>query len=397
MNVKEKDKQLSSISQNSELRNNLSSVSIDDTGKHPKKEYVLNVRKTDVIQRKNKIRMEYQNDPNAKQMFVSKSNHTIKFIKNVTKDLPTVDMLPPGTKIFHRYNYSSNPNITNTSRLIIDETGKTPKKQKVVSPRKIDVIRSERKPIKVIYENNVRQGPYKIIVQKKEKEKDKINVNIKGKNNKDNSGNINKNESRRSNPKVKESNNTFKNKVEEKTTKKNTENKNIIGKTNMSRAKGNETEIKNAINKTNEKKMANTAINFRRTGNNKNNNKEDEKKEGKLNKFKNKLQPISSNSITVNETDNYRKNISQTEYDQNEEKKSKITLKKSETNSSNGSTGAGFIRLRFMKGNRFGNKGDNKNTSIKTDETITTKIESEADDGKVSKVRMLRNQRRFKK
>ena len=163
---------LSSIPQEQELSHNISRITIDDTGKHPKKEYVLNVRKTDVIQRKNKIRMVYNNDPNAKKTLTSDFNHNIKVIKNVSKDLPTVESLPVGAKIIHRYNFSFNPNIPNTSRVEIDETGKIPKKQVVVSPRKNDVIRQERKPLKINIDNyNSNQTVKKIPIPGKQSDK----------------------------------------------------------------------------------------------------------------------------------------------------------------------------------------------------------------------------------
>ena len=87
------------------------------------------MRKTDVIQRKNKIRMVYNNDPNAKNILQTEFNHNIKVIKNTTRDLPTVESLPVGAKIIHRYNFSFNPNIPNTVRHEIDETGKIQVKQ----------------------------------------------------------------------------------------------------------------------------------------------------------------------------------------------------------------------------------------------------------------------------
>ena len=150
----------SSFSQNLEITgNNIARKVIIDTGKHPKKEYVLNVRKHDVIQRHNKIRFVYNNDPNATKTLHTDFNHNIKVVKNVTKDLPTVDILPEGTKIFHRYNYNYNPNITNLSKISIDQTGKSPKKQVVVSPRKNNVIKTERKPLKMTYQNYISENP----------------------------------------------------------------------------------------------------------------------------------------------------------------------------------------------------------------------------------------------
>ena len=162
-----KNRPLSSVPQSPDSnmpRNNTVRILIDQTGRIPKKEYVLNVRKTDVIRRKNKIRMVYNNDPNKKSV-TTEFNHNIKVIKNVTKDLPTVDSLPAGAKIIHRYNYSFNPNIPNTSRHEINETGKIPVKQVQVSPRKNNVIKTERKPLKMTYEmyNSTHQGGTKVI------------------------------------------------------------------------------------------------------------------------------------------------------------------------------------------------------------------------------------------
>ena len=66
--------------------------------------------------------MVYNNDPNAKKTLKSDANHNITVVKNTTRDLPTVDSLPVGAKIIHRYNYSFNPNIPNTGRKEIDDT-----------------------------------------------------------------------------------------------------------------------------------------------------------------------------------------------------------------------------------------------------------------------------------
>ena len=87
----DKKRPLSTIPQSPD-RDNISSVSIVDTGKHPPKTYVLNVRKTDVIQQTKKPRKE--NKP-----VDSNYNHNIKVVKNVTKELPTVEDLPKDAKI----------------------------------------------------------------------------------------------------------------------------------------------------------------------------------------------------------------------------------------------------------------------------------------------------------
>ena len=129
------------------LKDNIVIFSIDDTGKIPPKPYVLNVRKTDVIQQTRRMRKMYNCDPNDENRVIEPSNnHDIKIIKDVTKDLPTVEDLPKGAKIIHRYNYSYNPELENIGRFVIDDTGKIPKKEVVVSPRRVLVIPTERKP-----------------------------------------------------------------------------------------------------------------------------------------------------------------------------------------------------------------------------------------------------------
>ena len=63
---------------NTHLRNNTSSLSIDNTNKHPKKPYVLNERKHDVITNKIKIKIKYENSTTPqKDGLINSDNHTI--------------------------------------------------------------------------------------------------------------------------------------------------------------------------------------------------------------------------------------------------------------------------------------------------------------------------------
>ena len=96
----EKKRTMSIISQDGILKN-IASLFIDETKKKPKKEYVLKERKTETIQIKNKVRMEYKNDPNIKEAVNTDLNHTIKIVREVSKDRSTAKQLPKGA------NYSS--------------------------------------------------------------------------------------------------------------------------------------------------------------------------------------------------------------------------------------------------------------------------------------------------
>lgn len=120
------------------------------------------------------MRIVYNNDPNAKNPITYNLNHNIKVIRKVTKELPTIENLPKGVKIIHRYNYAYNPNIPNTSRHKINETGKLPKKQVIVNKRKIDIIKTERKHIKIY--SNTNQGIKKIPFSLDKKDKSNINI-----------------------------------------------------------------------------------------------------------------------------------------------------------------------------------------------------------------------------
>ena len=119
-------------------RDNIIRITINDTGKIPKKTYVLNVRKLDRIQQDKRQRLIYSSNLEEKEPISTNFNHNIIVIKNVTKE-----------------NYSSKSNIPNTKQIVINESGKIPKKTVTVSPRKNEIIKTIKKPYKLTYENYV--------------------------------------------------------------------------------------------------------------------------------------------------------------------------------------------------------------------------------------------------
>ena len=121
-------------------RDNITRITIDDTGKIPKKTYVLNVRKLDRIQQNKRQRLTYSSNLEKNNPITTNFNHNIIIIKNV-KELPA--------------NYSSKTNIPNTVEKIINESGKIQIKLRAVSPRRNEVIKSFKKPLKLTYENYV--------------------------------------------------------------------------------------------------------------------------------------------------------------------------------------------------------------------------------------------------
>lgn len=122
-------------------RNNLSRITINESGKTPKKQYVLHVRKLDRIQSNSKMRLIYTNNMEERDPVKTDFNHKIVVIKNITNDFKN------GEK------YSNNTFNSNIARKEINESGKIVKKQAVVSPRKNEVIKSAKKPFKLTYTN----------------------------------------------------------------------------------------------------------------------------------------------------------------------------------------------------------------------------------------------------
>ena len=120
-------------------RDNITRITIDDTGKIPKRTYVLNVRKLDRIQQDRRQRLTYSSNLQENNPISTNFNHNIIVINNVTREFPY-------------YPRSNSPNII---QKVINESGKIQKKQVVVSPRKNEIIKSFKKPFKLTYENYV--------------------------------------------------------------------------------------------------------------------------------------------------------------------------------------------------------------------------------------------------
>jgi len=136
-----------SIPQNNNTRENLGFHSIVEIRNSPKKSYVLNVRKTDVITHKVKYKKRYNVSTEVNRPIINNENHVLFERRNVTKERKTVADLPDNVKVRHRYNYNYVPNITNIATISIDESGKKPKKEYNLSPRKTDIIKTERNNI----------------------------------------------------------------------------------------------------------------------------------------------------------------------------------------------------------------------------------------------------------
>ena len=135
------EKEQKTYSTNTEIsksRHNLSRITINDTGKTPKKQYVLNVRKIERIQSNSKMRISYTNNMEETGPIKTNFNHNIVVIKNVTGE-----------------NFNKNPvqSGSNIARREINESSKAPKKQVQVSPRRNEIIKSEKKPYKLNYKN----------------------------------------------------------------------------------------------------------------------------------------------------------------------------------------------------------------------------------------------------
>ena len=137
--IHKKESEKRPLSSKSEMsRDNIIRITINDTGKIPKKTYVLNVRKLDRIQQDKRQRLIYSSNLEEKEPISTNFNHNIIVIKNVTKE-----------------NYSPKTNIPNTKQIVINESGKIPKKTVTVSPRKNEIIKTIKKPYKLTYENYV--------------------------------------------------------------------------------------------------------------------------------------------------------------------------------------------------------------------------------------------------
>ena len=145
--INEKDKRsYSSMSHNTDnSRKNTVLHSIVETRNTPKKPYVLNVRKTEIIRYERRHRRAYNDSMSGdNQPIINNENHKLYERRNVTKERKTVADLTDDEHIVHRYNYNTNPNLSNTGVISINVSNKKPKKEYVLSPRKNEIIQSER-------------------------------------------------------------------------------------------------------------------------------------------------------------------------------------------------------------------------------------------------------------
>ena len=140
--MKENDKKpYSTMTEVNKKRNNISRITINESGKTPKKQYVLNVRKIERIRSKPNIRIKYTNNMEEKEPVKTDFNYKILVVKNFSKEYKTALEQNKGGK------------INNTARKEINECGNDAKKQVELSPRKNEIIKTARKPLKLNYEN----------------------------------------------------------------------------------------------------------------------------------------------------------------------------------------------------------------------------------------------------
>ena len=145
--IKEKEKEQKPYSTNTEIiksRHNLSRITINESGKTPKKKYVLHVRKLDRIQSNSKMRILYTNNMEETTPVKTNFNHNITIIRNVTSQ-----------------NLFKNSNISNIARKEINESGKEVKQPIKVNQRLNEIIRTEKKPYKLNYKDFNEKNAYK--------------------------------------------------------------------------------------------------------------------------------------------------------------------------------------------------------------------------------------------
>ena len=114
-------------------------------------------------------------------------NHKMLVVKDVTRDFKTISELNSGEKMSHRYSYSS---ITaNIGRREINESGKKSEKQVIVSIRKNEIIKSEKKPFKLNYKDYLKKIAFASDKNQITDKKTEIKTNFKNKNNNNNEEN----------------------------------------------------------------------------------------------------------------------------------------------------------------------------------------------------------------
>lgn len=140
--MKENEKKpYSTMTEVNKKRNNISRITINESGKTPKKQYVLNVRKIERIRSKPNIRIKYTNNMEEKEPVKTDFNYKILVVKNFSKEYKTA------------LEHNKDGKINNTARKEINECGNDAKKQVELSPRKNEIIKTARKPLKLNYEN----------------------------------------------------------------------------------------------------------------------------------------------------------------------------------------------------------------------------------------------------
>ena len=140
--MKENDKKpYSTMTEVNKKRNNISRITINESGKTPKKQYVLNVRKIERIRSKPNIRIKYTNNMEEKEPVKTDFNYKILVVKNFSKEYKTA------------LEQNKDGKINNTARKEINECGNDAKKKVELTPRKNEIIKSARKPLKLNYEN----------------------------------------------------------------------------------------------------------------------------------------------------------------------------------------------------------------------------------------------------
>ena len=165
-------------------RDNISSITINESKKTPKKDYELHVRKCDIIRSKSRMRLAYTNNMEENGPVKNDSNHKLLVIKNVTRNFRTISDLSDGEKISHRYSYSSL--TSNIGRKEINRNTINQLKKVNVSPRKNEVIKSSKKPFKLNYKEYLDDNSY---TQKKNKINSKKVENVSFSSNKNNINN----------------------------------------------------------------------------------------------------------------------------------------------------------------------------------------------------------------
>ena len=131
-----------SLSLPNEVNNNNTISHINESKKTPRKSYVLNERKNVTIMYEPR-RYKYSNSK-SKEYATNTDNHSLVVSRNVTKEKDNITNLKQSGKYL-----SNNPSLTNIITHSIDATHKKDKKPFVATPRKIDIIISNKPHIKI--------------------------------------------------------------------------------------------------------------------------------------------------------------------------------------------------------------------------------------------------------